>query len=168
MSSKLSGLIAGIKRSVIDAHRHVSNQHMDELENFFKPAAGQDPDLVFPNGEWEAQTVTMVVPREVSRNGVITMENINVNVPLITLLPLKSLLLERIEIITTLDLSLSGLSEEVISGEQEIPPDVLVSFSNTGPNAAEIKIVIQAAELPAGYTRLVGAYEKLLNAQLPN
>jgi hypothetical protein len=168
MSTKLSGLLAGIKKSVVDAHRSVCSQHMEELEKFFQPAPGQSADLEFPNGEWNARTVAMNIPKEVSHNGVVTLENHKVMVPLITLLPLKSLTLERIEVLTTIDLSLANLSEEMLKEKSELPSDVQVSFGSAGPNATEIKMIIQASNLPDGYARLVGAYEKLLNAQLPN
>ena len=43
MSIKLGGLIAGVKRAVVEAHRSVSEQHMEELAQYFVPAPGQKP-----------------------------------------------------------------------------------------------------------------------------
>jgi Protein of unknown function (DUF2589) len=168
MSTKLGGLISGMKKAVIDAHRSVSKQHMEEIEHFFQLAPDQDPTLVFPNGKWIARTVTVIVPKEVSNNGKVAMENHEVMVPLITLLPLKSHTLERVEILTSLDFSLADLSDDVLNGKANIPPEVRVNLGSNGPNTAEIKIFIVASEPPDGYARLVGAYDKLLNAQLPN
>jgi hypothetical protein len=168
MSTNLGGMIAGVKKAVIDAHRSVSEQHMEEVAYYFQPVPGQDPKPKFPEGKWTPKTVTVIVPKEVSKDGKVTMENHEVFVPLITLLPLKSHSLEKVEILTKLDLSLSNLSKEVLSGNANIPPNVQVSLGQNGPNAAEIKIFIVASDPPDGYARLVGAYEKLLNAQLPN
>lgn len=168
MSIKLGGLIAAIKRAVVDAQRSVAGQHMEELSQYFVPAPGQKEALMFPDGAWEARTVTMRVPHEASRNGLLGLENRDVQVPLITLLPLRSHVIDRVEVLTTLDLSLAApLSPDAAAGKADLPPDIVVNLGHRGPHAAEIKIVVHAAELPAGYARLVGAYEKVLNAQLP-
>ena len=168
MSIKLSGLLAGIKRAVVDAHRSVAEQHMEELAQYFEPAPGQAADLQFPAGQWEARSVVLKVPHEASRDGKVRIEQRAVHVPLITLLPLRSHTIERVELLTTLDFSLAPpLPPEAARGEADLPPDILVNLGHRGPHSAEVKIVVGAGELPAGYARLVGAYEKVLNAQLP-
>ena len=167
MPIQLGGLLGGIKRAVIDAHRSVARQHIEELAQFFVPSPGQPPGLQFPDGEWESRNVIMNLPREVSRNGKVGMENHKVHVPLITLLPLKSHEIDRVEVLTTLDLSLASPSEEAAKGNEDLPPEILVDLGKKGPHTAEIKIVVHAIDLPPGYARLVGAYEKVLNAQLP-
>lgn len=167
MAIQLGGLLGGIKRAVIDAHRSVARQHIEELAQFFVPAPGQPADLQFPDGEWESRNVIMNIPKEVSRNGKVGLENHKVHVPLITLLPLKSHVIDRVEVLTTLDLSLASLGEDALRGEADLPPEILVDLGRKGPHTAEVKIVVHAIDLPGGYARLVGAYEKLLNAQLP-
>jgi hypothetical protein len=168
MAIRLGGLLAGIKRAVVDAHRSVSEQHMEELEQYFEPAPGQASDLRFPQGQWEARSVVLRVPHETSRNGKVSIEQREVHVPLITLLPLRSHAIERVELLTTLDFSLAEpLSPEAASGDADLPPDIMVKLGHRGPHSAEVKIVVQAGDLPPGYARLVGAYEKVLNAQLP-
>lgn len=168
MAIRLGGLLAGIKRAVIDAHRSVAEQHMEELARYFEPAPGQAPDLRFPDGQWEARSVALQVPHEASRNGKVGIEQRAVHVPLITLLPLRSHAIERVELLTTLDFSLAEpLAPDAAKGEADLPPDIMVKLGQRGPHSAEVKIVIQAGDLPPGYARLVGAYEKVLNAQLP-
>lgn len=168
MSVKLGGLIAGIKRAVVDAHRSVVEQHMEELAQYFVPTPGQAADLRFPDGQWEARSVTMQVPHEVSRNGKVSIEPRDIHVPLITLLPLRSHVIDRVELLTTLDFSLAPpLPDEVARGDADLPPEITVNLGHKGPHSAEVKIIIHAADLPPGYARLVGAYEKVLNAQLP-
>jgi hypothetical protein len=168
MSIKLGSLIGAIKRAVVDAQHSVAEQHMEELAQYFVPAPGQDKSTQFPQGEWEARTVTMHVPREVSQNGKVSIENHAVHVPLITLLPLRSSMIDRVELLTTLDLSLAPpLTPDQSQGKADLPPDVVVNLGHKGPHSAEVKIVVHAGELPPGYARLVGAYEKVLNAQLP-
>lgn len=163
MTAKLGSLISGLKKAVIEAQRSVSNQHIEELQQFFIPDREQDPALDFPEGAWTARMVGMNVPREVCRNGAVTLEHNEVQVPLITLLPLKSFAIERVEVLTTLNLSLSEPSD--LTGDETA--QVLVSMRQQDEQTAEIKIVIQGLEPPAGYQRVVAAYEKLLNAQLP-
>lgn len=168
MAIRLGGLLAGIKRAVVDAHRSVAEQHMEELEQYFEPAPGQSPDLRFPQGQWEARSVVLRVPHETSRNGKVSVEQRDVHVPLITLLPLRSHAIERVELLATLDFSLAEpLSLEAARGKEDLPADILVKLGQRGPHSAEVKIVVQAGDLPPGYARLVGAYEKVLNAQLP-
>lgn len=168
MSIRLGGLLAGIKRAVIDAHRSVAEQHMEELAKYFAPAPGQPADLRFPDGQWEARSVVLQVPHESSRNGKVSIERREVHVPLITLLPLRSHAIERVELLTTLDFSLAPhLEPDAARGEADLPPDILVNLGHRGPHSAEVKIVVHAGDLPPGYARLVGAYEKVLNAQLP-
>lgn len=163
MSAKLGNLISGLKKAVIEAQRSVSHQHIEELQQFFIPDQEQDPALDFPEGAWTARMVGMNVPREVSRNGVVTLEHHEVQVPLITLLPLKSFAIERVEVLTTLNLALTETTDP--AGEDDA--EVLVSMRRQDDQTAELKIVIQGLEPPAGYLRVVAAYEKLLNAQLP-
>ena len=167
MATKLGGLLAGIKKAVIDAQHSVADQHINELKQFFVAEEGQSDNLIFPDGSWDARTVTMNVPREVSRNGVVSTENHKVLVPLITLLPLRSHLIDRVEVLTTLDVSIAELNDEIAGNPPDLANDVLVSVGSKGPNASEIKIIVVGADLPQGYARLVSAYEKLLNAQLP-
>lgn len=168
MSIKLGGLLAGIKRAVVEAHRSVANQHMEELAQYFSPAPGQPDDLRFPEGQWEPRSVVLRVPHETSRNGQVSLAQREVQVPLITLLPLRSHAIERVELLTTLDFSLAApLPPEAARGDADLPPDILVNLGHRGPHSAEVKIVVQAGDLPPGYARLVGAYEKVLNAQLP-
>jgi hypothetical protein len=167
MSFKLGALISGIKKAVLEAHRSVSEQHMEELAQYFVPAPGQNADLKFPDGAWDARNVVMNVPKEVSQNGKVSLQNHQVYVPLITLLPLRSQVLDRVEVLTSLDLSLANLSDDQSKGKSDLPPDILVKLGGRGPTCAEVKIVVHACDLPPGYARLVGAYEKLLNAQLP-
>jgi hypothetical protein len=167
MSIKLSNLLAGLKSAVIDAHRSVSEQHIEELKHYF--VAKNNPEQNFPDGEWDAKTVTVIIPKEVSKNGVVTLENHNVMVPLITLLPLNSYMIDKVEILTTIDLSMENLSEDVINGQNDLPQNVMINLGGNGLNPAEIKIVIQASNsIPDGYARLISAYDKILNAQLPN
>ncbi|OBU87125.1 DUF2589 domain-containing protein [Chromobacterium subtsugae] len=166
MTAKLGSLISGLKRAVIEAQRSVCHQHIEELQQFFVPDQEQNPAQSFPEGAWTARMVGMNVPREVSRNGVVTMEHHEVQVPLITLLPLKSFAIEKVEVLTTLSLSLTEPPDGQPDADDEAA-DVLVSMRRQDEQTAEIKIVIQGLEPPAGYQRVVAAYEKLLNAQLP-
>lgn len=168
MSIKLGGLLAAVKRAVVAAHRSVAEQHMEELAQYFVPAPGQEAELRFPDGQWEARSVTMQVPHEASRNGKVSIERRDIQVPLITLLPLRSHVIDRVELLTTLDFGLAPpLPDEVARGEADLPPDITVNLGHKGPHSAEVKIVVHAADLPPGYARLVSAYEKVLNAQLP-
>jgi hypothetical protein len=167
MATKLGSLLSALKKAVVDAQRSVSNQHIDDLQRFFKPAEGQADDVTFPNGRWEAQTVIFNVPKEVSRNGVVSLENHPVSVPLITLVPQQSHVIDRVEILTTVDMSLAGLESDAAQGQADLPDDVLVQLGNKIANPTEIKIVIQGTEPPEGYARVVGAYAKVLNAQIP-
>ncbi|POA97458.1 hypothetical protein C2134_16655 [Chromobacterium sinusclupearum] len=164
MTTTLSNLISGLKKAVIEAQRSVSHQHIEELRQFFVPDREQDPKLRFPEGAWTARMVGMNVPKEVCRNGAVTLEHHEVQVPLIALLPLKSYAIEKVEVLTTLSLA---LAEQAHSEANEDAADVLVSMRRQDEQTAELKIVIQAQEPPAGYQQLVAAYEKLLNAQLP-
>ncbi|WP_158253605.1 DUF2589 domain-containing protein [Chromobacterium alticapitis] len=164
MTASLGALISGLKKAVIEAQRSVSHQHIEELRQFFVPDREQDPSLTFPEGAWTARMVGMNVPREVSRNGAVALEHHEVQVPLITLLPLKSFAIEKVEVLTTLNLA---LAETPDGEEDEEAAEVRVSLRRQDEQTAELKIVIQALEPPAGYQRVVAAYEKLLNAQLP-
>jgi hypothetical protein len=171
MSTKLASLISGIKRAVVEAHRNLSDQHLDELAMFFRPADSQPEGAPaqprFPDGAWEPKVVVMNVQREMHVQGEVQLVPQAVQVPLITLVPLRSHLIERFELLTTLDLGTAARDDTAQDDTDEISADVTVNLGAKGPNSAEIKIVIQAADLPPGYARLIGAYEKLLNAQLP-
>ncbi|MBQ5948947.1 DUF2589 domain-containing protein [Massilia sp. ST3] len=146
MSIRPGGLLAGIKRAVVDAHRSVAEQHMEELAQYFEPAPGQAPGIRFPEGQWEARSVVLKVPHEASRNGKVSIEQRAVHVPLITLLPLRSHTIERVELLTTLDFSLAPpLPPEAASGARkaaraDLPSDILVKLGPRAPHSAEVKI----------------------------
>lgn len=74
MSIKLGRLLAGVKRAVVEAQRSVAEQHMEEPAQYFVPASGQKAELQFPDGQWEARSVTMQVPHKASRNGKVSIE----------------------------------------------------------------------------------------------
>lgn len=169
MTTKLSGILSGIKKAVVDAQQSVSNQHLKEIEQFFTADVAHQSNEAprFPQGSWTPRTVKINVHREVSVNGKVSIEPLEVQVPLITLVPIQSHQIERVEILTKLDFSSAQLTPEQTQGEQDLSPEMMVSFDGNGPQSAEIKIVITASNPPEGYARLVRAFDKLLNAQLP-
>jgi hypothetical protein len=166
MAIQLNNLLSGIKKAVVEANQSVSAQHMEELQNFFNPVEGSD--TIFPNGNWEAKTVSLLVPKEVSKNGNVNIENHVVQVPLIALVPVKSYMIHKVEILTSLKLSVSNLSQDALDGEENLPLNTILD-TNSLNNDTEIKIVIQSNDnVPEGYARIISAYSKVLNAQLPN
>lgn len=175
MSAKLGELISGVKRAIIDAHRSVGNQHLEELRQFFEYYGDATPPPAFPDGQWRPRTVQINVPRETSLNGKVSIQDHLVNVPLITLLPLRSYLIERAEVLTKVNLNLSSdgnnTPTEATAGTSDWEPDnqadVTVQMTPTDAQSAELKIIIQGLDTPPGLQRLNAAYEKLLNAQLP-
>lgn len=119
---------------------------MEELAQYFVPAAGQPPSVQFPDGAWEARSVVMQVPREVSRNGKVGVEPHNVQLPLITLLPLRSHVIDRVELLTTLDFSLAPpLPPDVARGEADLPPEITVNLVSGLPMDTLIGGPLQAA-----------------------
>lgn len=172
MSAKLGELISGVKRAIVDAHRSVGQQHLEELEQFFEYHGTQSPPPPFPEGEWRPRVVRLQVPGEGRPEH-------HVDVPLITLLPLRSFVIERAEILTHINLGLSA-SDPAAAAASDGPradarsdwdsddmPEVTVQMTPTEGQAAEIKIVVHGLDVPPGLQRLSAAYEKLLNAQLP-
>jgi hypothetical protein len=172
MSAKLGELISGVKRAIVDAHRSVGAQHLEELAQFFDYHGQQSPPPDFPKGEWKPRVVRVKVPGEGRPDH-------HVDVPLITLLPLRSFVIERAEILTHINLGLSTQEPETaVAGDgtqaaertdwdNDGMPEVTVQMTPSEGQAAEIKIVVHGIDVPPGLQRLSAAYEKLLNAQLP-
>jgi len=73
-----------------------------------------------------------------------------VQVPLIALLPLKSQLIERLEVLTMLDLS---MAEQTEATAEHLEDDIMVSLGSKGSNSAEIKLVVSAVDVPDGHGR---------------
>jgi hypothetical protein len=180
MSAHLGELISGIKHAIVDAHRSVGAQHMEELAQFFEYHGDQSPPPAFPNGQWRPKVVHLSVPKETSLNGKVSMVDHPVKVPLITLVPLRSYVIERAEILTKVNLGLlepdaaQALTQGAASTPDDNPwsplglPDVTVQMGPSAEQTAELKIIVHGLDVPAGLSRLVGAYDKLLNAQLPS
>lgn len=176
MSAKLGELISGIKHAIVDAHRSVGAQHMEELAQFFEYYGDQTPPPAFPNGKWRPRMVHLSVPRETSVNGKVSLVDHAVKVPLITLVPLRTYVIDRAEILTRVNLGLVETDAAKDSDSDKANtndwspdglPDVTVQMSPSDDQTAELKIIVHDLDVPAGLNRLVGAYDKLLNAQLP-
>ena len=178
MSAKLGELISGIKIAIIDAHRSVGNQHLEELEQFFEFKGDKSQALPFPQGEWQPKVVNLNIFKETSVNGNVSLQEHQIKVPLITLVPIRSYVIDRAEVLTRVKLGISGAGdisadtgvngEVVRDNSSEDIPEVTVQMGMQDEMSAELKIIVHGLDSPPGMQKIVAAYEKLLSAQLPN
>lgn len=177
MSAKLGELISGIKSAIVDAHRSVENQHLEELEHFFEFKGDGSKALPFPQGEWQPKVVNINILKEISVNGNVSFQEHQVKVPLITLVPIRSYVIDRAEVLTKVKLGMSDAGDlaaasasnagDAATEEAKSSPEVTVQMGMQDEMTAELKIVVHGLDAPSGMQKIVAAYEKLLSAQLP-
>ena len=152
---KLDKLVEAINDAAEIANATLADSQDQVINDFFN----KDEET----GKYIAKTITVEYPTT-SADGKPNM--VNVDVPLITIVPISSARIEELKFTTLLDIAIEK-------------DELMVSFSNKSGNnnpdepnnskqsSATLELLIKPQENTEGLSKLVEGYEKLLRAQIP-
>jgi dsDNA-binding SOS-regulon protein len=156
---KLEALVDAIHNSVMKANDVLLAKNDDLIKTYFK----KDKSGNFN----KAKTITLQFP-QANESGKIKM--LDVEVPLITLVPIATSQIEEMKFETDLNLHLVGEKNELqvsFGSEPSTSKNKTNSDSRSTPLVGHIEITIKPGETSEGLKRLIEGYEKLLRAQIP-
>lgn len=90
-----------------------------------------------------------------------------VDVPLITLTPISTLLINEVNIKTSLEITVDSKDNIMVSFPQKKQPGIFSSHSESTYSNTEIEIKFRGGETPEGLQKVIEGYERALRAQIP-
>lgn len=149
---KLRRLVEAINNAAEIANATLVESHDQVIDNFFV----QDEE----SGNYRAKTISVEYPT-FQTDG--KMSIVNVNVPLITVVPISSARIEEMKFTTQLDIAMEK-DELMVSFSKKSPAGV----TNTqNPSTATLELFIKPQENTDGLDKLIEGYEKTLRSQIP-
>jgi len=147
----LDKLVETINQAAEMANSTVAENTDQIINNFF--------DFDEETERYEAKTFNLAHPI-LNEKG--EMEEVNVNIPLISIVPISTVRIEQLKFTTELEIALEN-------------DELKVSFSPSGTTdesaqnrpTATLEIMIQPQNNPEGLSKLIEGYDKVLRAQIP-
>ena len=90
-----------------------------------------------------------------------------VDVPLITLTPISTLLINEVNIKTSLEITVDSKDNIMVSFPQKKQSGIFSSNSDSSNSNTEIEITFRGGETPEGLQKIIEGYERALRAQIP-
>lgn len=156
--------IESINYAVLLANDHIMGKHEELFDTYFMPS---DDDS---DGEPSIEARSVSIKYPINKGGGIS--TVDVDVPLITLVPITFTQVDRVKLKISFDVQIVN-DELSISFDRPVNPSKSRSFfkgknkdSGTG-HSAELEVVITPQEGTEGLKRLIEGYEKTLRAQIP-
>lgn len=154
----LDRFVHAIYSAMTDANHNVAQRQQALLDAYFEPTEADATKL-------RPKTVVVQYPRETSTGMVVH----DVHVPLITLVPISSLRIERLHLMSRLEVVLDKDDEIQVSFQPYSPES---AEDSAGLNwrrrgSATLEIELTPATLPEGLKSLIEGYERALRAQIP-
>lgn len=152
---KLNKLVEAINNAAEIANATLVDSHDQVINNFFD----QDEE----SGKYKAKSISIEHPTTTPEG---KLKLVNIDVPLITVVPISSARIELMKFTTVLDVAIEN-------------DELMVSFSPHGrageagePGGAQqatatLELMIQPQANTEGLTKLIEGYEKALRAQIP-
>jgi len=155
---KFKELVESINEAAKQANQTIADNEGKIIKDFF--------DYDTETEKYKAKTINIDYP---STNIDGKLESVNIEVPLITMVPITPSAIDELKFTTCLDIALNN-DELMVSFSSETSPSKSGIFSEKNkPRAtAELEIVIRPHEPSEGLSRLINGYEKILRAQIPD
>ena len=171
--------VRAVHDAILSANETLMDQNLGLLDQYFeqtsapaqqeagKPDEEPAPNLqAAPGDKLRAKSVVIEYPQQTSTG----VQMVDVQVPLITLVPVTTTQIEKVTLKAEFQLSIIN-DELQLLFPKERPPKKK-SFLGLGPSHegtfGEIEITISPSESPAGLNELVEGYEKALKSQIPH
>jgi hypothetical protein len=155
---KFKELIESINEAAKQANQTIADNEGKIIKDFFD----YDPETK----KYTAKTINIDYP-STSIDGKV--ESVDIEVPLITMVPITPSAIDELKFTTSLDIDLNN-DELMVSFSSDTPPSKSGVFSekNKPKTTAELEIIIRPHEPSEGLSRLINGYEKVLRAQIPD
>lgn len=156
--------VHGIHDAVLTVNKGLAENHLKLLDQYFKTDTG-DPVSLDKDQNLVPKTVTMQYPQHTAKG----VETVNVEVPLITLIPIEMAQIEQVKLDMDLELQLVDKKVHVgFSKKRRIVKRGLFG-KKTQPTSTSgnIEIILKPQEGPEGLQDVIEGYEKELRAQIP-
>lgn len=147
----IKAFIDSIHDAVVAANDTLTDSSVGIIAKFFKDNDSNDGTLV-------PRTINVKYP-QISDSGV---ENIEVEVPLLTLAPITCPTIDSVEFSTKFEMDI--INDELQLTFSKENKDTLEQKSNRLGN---LKIVISPQDVPEGLKTIVEGYERVLKSQIP-
>ncbi len=150
----LKSFIDAVHDAIVAANDTLSDSSVGILSRFFKKTPSEDDSesTMLPD------SIVLKYP-QTTENGV---EEVEVNVPLITLAPLTCPTIDSVEFNTRFEMEV--VDEELQLNFSKENKDTGDMKSN---RSGHLKIVISPQEIPEGLKSVIEGYERVLKAQIP-
>lgn len=151
-------LINTIHGAILSANDAMRKENLKILDTYFEKSNEEDEKSKEQN-KLKPKTVTLQFPEQTS-NGV---KMKNVQVPLITLVPVNGTQISEVKFQTDLEIMVE--KEQLLVN---FPSSKAIKNQNDHKNVTSLEITISPQQTSEGLKKLIESYEKVLRSQLPN
>ena len=155
---KFKELVKSINEAAKQANQTIADNEGKIIKDFF--------DYDTETKKYKAKTINIDYP---STNLDGKIELLDIEVPLITMVPVTTSAIDKLKFTSSLDIALSN-DELMVSFNKDPTPSKsdIISGKNKSRATAELEIVIRPHEPSEGLSDLINGYEKILRAQIPD
>ena len=150
---KLKTFIDAVHDAIVAANDTLTDSSVGIIAKFFKHSG--------PDGTGETLVPESIVVKypHITEKGI---EEVDVNVPLLTLAPLTCPTIDKVEFSTKFEMEI--IDDELTLNFSKDNKDTKDSTSN---RSGSLKILISPQEVPEGLKTLIEGYERVLKSQIP-
>ena len=154
----LKSFIDAVHDAIVGANDTLTDSSVGIIAKFFKKS---NPDEQVENGSSPTMTPESIILKfpHITEKGV---EEINVNVPLLTLAPITCPTVDKVEFDTRFEMEF--VDNELQLNFSKDNKDTSETKSN---RAGQIKITVSPQEIPEGLKNVIEGYERILKSQIP-
>ncbi|HEU4717324.1 MAG TPA: DUF2589 domain-containing protein [Bacteroidia bacterium] len=161
--------IEGINSAIVAANDDLMNKHEEILDTYFEKTGEDKTDGHEGHSTLRPKSVCIQYPK-MEVDGSITM--IDVDVPLVTLIPIEFTKIDKVKITAQFGLQVINNDLQIIfSNEAPKKKWSLFGGSKTDdktPSPGQLEITIRPSETPEGLKKMIDGYDKVLRAQIPH
>ena len=151
-------LVDAVREAVVKANETLMDANIGILDKYFKPSDVE--------GVLEAKMVSIKMPQQTIDG----MEEIEVKVPLITMVPMTTSRIKKLKFSADLEIYIKDDKLQVDFNKLKTEKNLFKNKKNSDiqTHNAHIELEIEPTESSEGIKRLIEGYEKQLRAQIPN
>jgi hypothetical protein len=161
--------IEGINSAIVSANEYLMDKHEGLLDTYFDTTETVKTGSRPASSSLTPKSVKLQYPKP-SATGEISM--VDVDVPLITLVPLEFSKIDKVKITAQFDLLVINNELQIIfSSEEQKRKFSLFGKATTQTKSGspgQIEITIRPTDTPEGLKKIIEGYDKVLRAQIPH
>jgi hypothetical protein len=154
----LKSFVDAVHDAIVAANDTLTDSSVGIIAKFFKKITSGNETEDVGSSHLEADSIILKYPH-ITEKGV---EEVDVNVPLLTLAPLTCPTIDTVEFETRFEMEIID-NELQLDFSKENKDTVDVKSNRSG----HLKIVISPQEIPEGLKSVIEGYERVLKSQIP-